>query len=132
MIILSNGDKWITDDKEWEKPDIPYEEACEGKIPETTVREFVEYMCSSDYSIPRKLIDMDGMGYWDANSDWAVEVLADAAVRKATNDWGIAYEMPWGHVIVVSYRPDCGGCDAEKVTTVLNSADEYMEKAALK
>jgi len=134
MIILSNGDKWITGDKEWEEADIPYKEACKGNIPKVPVRRFVEDMCDSyhddsKYLCPRKLTGFFG-GYWDANFDWCAEVLGDVAIRSAKNDWSDVYVMPWGHVYVVFYRPDCGGYDVEEIVNRYNSVADYMKECS--
>ena len=113
MITLSNGDKWIIGDKEWEEADITYEEAIKGNIPDTSVRGFIEELLDSeDYLLPAKLTDSMG-GFWDPNFSVFKEVLGDVATRKISNNWSDVYEMPWGHIYVVYQQADNGWYDAE-------------------
>ena len=132
MITLSNGDKWVIDDKEWKDANIPYEEAIKGNIPETSVREFVEELFDNqdDLILPRKLTIDAGAGYWNANFSIS-EVLDDVSVRKIENDWSSVYEMPWGHVYIVYEQSDGGGYDVEIGLKRFESAEEYTKEVSL-
>lgn len=134
MIILSNGDKWILDDSEWEGAGIPYDDAKDCKLPIMSIREFIEKLVVANesddaYFIPRKWTEFMG-GYWDANFDPYGEVFADAAIQTVTNDWSKVYVMPWGHVYVIYKDVDSGGSDACTKVTKLESVHIYI-KAAL-
>jgi len=130
MITLSNGDRWIIDDKEWEDANIPYEEAIKGNIPETSAREFIEELFNNqdDLLLPRKLTDWEG-GYWDCNF-FVGAVLDDVAVRKVANSWSSVYEMPWGHVYIMYDQADSGGYDVEMGFEKFENVDEYMKKVS--
>ena len=129
MIILSNGDKWIIDDSEWEEAGIEYEEACKGNIPVTTVEDFVDKLINGDVGlmIPRKLTDYFPEGYWDGNLDAKIEVLRDAAVKTITNEWSYVHEMPWGHVIVAA-RAESEDGEGEYISslTKFENVEDYM------
>lgn len=128
MITLSNGDKWITSDREWEDAGITDEEACKGNIPATTVREFIEKLCEDNrWCDALKLTDRYG-GYWDVNFDCLSEVLGDTAVGQLHIDMMDVYEMLWGHIYVVYYRPDSGGYDAERLVKRYDSAYDYKKE----
>lgn len=137
MITLSNGDRWIIDDSEWEDQDIEYEEACKGNIPETDVRDFVEKLCKSrscddnthEYFEPRKLTtEHFSDGYWDCNFDPFSEVFGSIAGTIISNPWSTVYVMPWNEVIVVFQRADSGGYDVETVVKVYDCFDTYFKQ----
>lgn len=145
MITLKNGDKWIIDGSEYDG--IDYKEACKGNIPKTGTRDFVEKLCKARgydnknraYIEPRKLVDCetykslvppwDGepSGYWDCNFDVFNEVLGSVAVYTKSNPWSTIYEMPWGSIIVVFQRADCGGYDVEIAVRVYDCYSDYLK-----
>ncbi len=132
MITLSNGDRWIVDDSEWIDLDIPYGDACACRIPETTIKEFVEKIEESlnndDVYLPRKWTAEYG-GYWDCNLD-IEEVFKDVAVRTIPNKWSTVFIMPWGAVYVVYTTTDSGGYDACAGIVSFTDLGEY-KKAVL-
>lgn len=129
MIVLSNGDKWIFDDCEWEDAGISDKDAVACKIPIGSLREFVEKVTDPNGSyLPRKWIDLMG-GHWDCNFDVYEEVFTYISARTITNNWSTVYIMPWGHVYV-RQSVDSSGCEAVAGTTKLENAEEY-KKAVL-
>lgn len=129
MITLSNGDKWIIDDSEWEAAGIPDEEANKGNIPGTSLQEFIEAVANGSY-LPRKLThDTFPDGYWDCNYNVFEEAFADIAMAQILNPWSKVYRMPWGHIYVVFSAVDSGGYDAETVVEKFESAEEYLKAA---
>lgn len=134
MITLSNGDKWIIDDSEWKEAGIDYKEACKGNIPATDAREFIEKLIDEsndggEYFLPRKLVDMNGSGYWNANFNPYKEVLGDTAVKAISNKWSVVYRMPWEDVIVVTVGD---GYDAVTLLTRFKNIEEYMSAVSFK
>lgn len=132
MIILSNGDKWILDDSEWEDADISYEDATACKLPVMPIREFIEKLVAAnesdgEYLLPRKWTSEFPEGYWDANFDVYEEVFTDASSRTITNGWSTVYVMPWGYVYVVYKDVDSGGYDAYTEVTKLENFEEYRK-----
>ena len=129
MITLSNGDKWIIDDSEWQDAKIPDEEAIKGNIPETSLQEFIEAVANGS-CLPCKLTyDEFPEGHWDCNYDVFEEAFADIAVAQILNPWSKAYRMPWGHIYVVFSAVDSGGYDARTVVEKFESAEKYRKAA---
>lgn len=134
MIILSNGDKWILDDSEWEDTDISYEDATACKLPVMSIREFIEKLAAAnksddEYLLPRKWTNAFPEGYWDCNFNVYEEVFTSAASKIITNPWSKVYIMPWGHVYVVYQAIDDDGCDSYIEVTKLESFEEYRRVA---
>jgi len=132
MIVLSNGDKWILDDSEWENVGISYEDATSCKLPIMLIREFIERFTAANESddeslLPRKWTDAFKEGYWDCNFSVYEEVFVDAASRIINTPWSKVYIMPWGCVYVVYQMVDSGGYDAYTEVTELESFEEYKE-----
>jgi hypothetical protein len=103
MITLSNGDRWIIDDKEIEG--ISYEDAQAAKIPATDIREFVNRLVKGDWYLARKWVPEMG-GFWDANFKANDEVLDSVSTAKVHTPFFQAYEMPWDEVLVVGRDSD--------------------------
>lgn len=135
MITLSNGDKWVIDNSEWQDAGIDYEEACKGNIPETDKRKFVERLCayhkrgseSDEYLLPKKLIFDKTFpdGYWDFNFDVFSEVFGDLATRKFSTPWCDVYTMPWAKVLVLYYVSDEDGYNSTAYVEVYDDFDQY-------
>ena len=129
MITLSNRDKWIIDDSEWQDAGIPDEEAVKGNIPETSLQEFIEAVANGG-CLPRKLTyDEFPEGDWDCNYDVFEEAFADIAIAQISNPWSKVYKMPWGHIYVVFSVVDSGGYDAETVVEKFESVEGYLKAA---
>jgi len=117
MIFLSDINEWVINAKEVRK----------HKLPLADKWAFVEMLMEEIHGeTPRKWTPFTG-GYWDANFDVLSEMLGDIAVRVLTNPWSQVYEMPWGEVIIVFTRVDCGGYDAEIGIVTCPSYDEYLK-----
>ena len=129
MLTLSNGDKWIISEDEYEEAGISYEDACKCLIPQTTHRQFIEQAATGDWCDARKWTDFEG-GYWDANFDFR-EVFADAAERVIEAPWCQVYVMPWGTVYVTYFIPDSGGYDATLEIETYENFNKYKEVAGL-
>jgi len=132
VIVLSNGDKWILDDSEWESANISYEDATACKLPVMPIREFIERIAAAsepdgEHLLPRKWTNAFDEGYWDANFNVYEEVFVSAASQIITNPWSKVYIMPWGHVYAVYQMVDSGGYDAYTEVTKLESFEEYKE-----
>ena len=132
MIVLSNGDKWILDDSEWEAAGISYEDATACKLPIMTPRRFIEKLVAANepggkYLLPRKWTNAFPEGYWDCNFDPYKEVFTDAAIRTITNDWSTVYVMRWGHIYVIYQKADSGGYDVCTGIAKFESFEAYTK-----
>lgn len=132
MIILSNGDKWVLDDSEWEDRGISYEDATACKIPLMPVREFIEKLAAAnesddEYLIPGKWTNAFPEGYWDANFNVYEEVFMDASAWTIDNDWSTVYVMPWDHVYVIYQKADSGGYDVCTGIAKFENITEYQK-----
>jgi len=150
MITLSNGDKWILGEFEWEDAGIDYKEASKGNLPEMEPRRFVKILCDhrnyerehrdlnkpdedeyefkGKFITPRKLsFEHFPDGYWDCNYSVISEVLGDLATKHFSNLWSEVYVMPWGEVLVVFEGADCGGYDVTSFIEVYANFDEYLK-----
>jgi hypothetical protein len=77
------------------------------------------------YTLPRKLTYDFSEGYWNCNFDPYSEVLGDTATYIKNTDFMSVYVMPWEEVIVIYFQPDCGGYDAEVISSRFPSIEEY-------
>lgn len=126
MITLSNGDKWIIDDKEIKGLNV-----FGGELPaETPTNDFLNQLIYGK-SFPRKLIKFPipgesfGKPYWDSNFSSYLEILTDFAEKVIVTPFCEVLVMPEGLVHVYYTGPDCGGYDCETKRETYNSWQEY-------
>ena len=124
MVILPNGDKWIT----WEEhKQIEKQPKLDSKnFSEVSIQEFINGLM-----IDNAVYKYDEFnGYWKIGNNPYKEIIEGMATSIIKTPFFTVCEMPWREVFVIYDGPDMGGYDVIRKMHKFANREEYMKNVS--